>query len=286
MSEQHHSPKNFSFTGFVKLIRIQNLIIIILSQYLAALYLLEGIHLSNIRLFLLSLSTVIIAAAGYIINDYYDVKIDYVNKPQRVVVGKVLKRRVVLFWHTFMNFTAIAIAFYLSWKLAAVFFGSAFLLWLYSNQLKRLPFVGNFTVALLTGLSLTIIGLYFHQKEVLINIYALFAFAISLIREIIKDMEDWKGDADFGCKTLPIVFGIRKTKLIIYVLIALFGFLIFYLTQFLNNDILYYYFSGLALFIIYFVYRLQQADKIKDFHFLSNFCKLIMLSGIISMLLF
>jgi 4-hydroxybenzoate polyprenyltransferase len=283
---KNQRPRNFSFQGFFRLIRVQNLLIIVFSQYLCAIYLLEGISVTNIELFLLSLSTVFLAAAGYIINDYYDVKIDYVNKPNRVIVGKVLKRRVVLFSHSLLNFTAIGIGFYLNWKIAAIHFTSAFLLWLYSNQLKRLPFIGNLTVAFLTGISISIVSIYFGQKAILINIYAVFAFSISLIREIIKDMEDWKGDATFGCKTLPIIFGLRKTKLIVYSFIGLFGFLIFYLTQFLENNILYYYFSGLTLFIIYFVHRLSTADKVKDFHFLSTYCKVIMLSGIISILLF
>lgn len=283
---KNQRPRNFSFQGFFRLIRVQNLLIIVFSQYLCAIYLLEGISVTNIELFLLSLSTVFLAAAGYIINDYYDVKIDYVNKPNRVIVGKVLKRRVVLFSHSLLNFTAIGIGFYLNWEIAAIHFTSAFLLWLYSNQLKRLPFIGNLTVAFLTGISISIVSIYFGQKAILINIYAVFAFSISLIREIIKDMEDWKGDATFGCKTLPIIFGLRKTKLIVYSFIGLFGFLIFYLTQFLENNILYYYFSGLTLFIIYFVHRLSTADKVKDFHFLSTYCKVIMLSGIISILLF
>jgi len=157
---------------------------------------------------------------------------------------------------------------------------------LYSNQLKRLPFIGNFIVAALTGLSISIISIYFGQKPILVHTYALFAFAISLIREIVKDMEDWKGDANFGCKTLPIIWGIRKTKLLLYVLISLFYFLIFYMTQFLENDTLYLYFSGLTLFVIYFIHRLRLADTIKHYHFLSNFCKVMMLSGILSMLLF
>jgi 4-hydroxybenzoate polyprenyltransferase len=283
---KNQRPRNFSFQGFFRLIRVQNLLIIVFSQYLCAIYLLEGISVTNVELFLLSLSTVFLAAAGYIINDYYDVKIDYVNKPNRVIVGKVLKRRVVLFSHSLLNFTAIGIGFYLNLKIAAIHFTSAFLLWLYSNQLKRLPFIGNLTVAFLTGISISIVSIYFGQKAILINIYAVFAFSISLIREIIKDMEDWKGDATFGCKTLPIIFGLRKTKLIVYSFIGLFGFLIFYLTQFLENNILYYYFSGLTLFIIYFVHRLSTADKVKDFHFLSTYCKVIMLSGIISILLF
>lgn len=279
-------PKNFSFPGFVKLIRIQNLLIIVFTQYLTALFLLDGIHIFNLELFLLSLSTVFLAAAGYIINDYYDVKIDYINKPDKVIVGRVIKRRIVLFWHTFLNFAAIIIGTFLDWKIGAIHFTAAFMLWLYSNQLKRLPLIGNFIVAGLTGLSISIISLYFGQKPILVHTYALFAFAISFIREIVKDMEDWKGDANFGCKTLPIIWGIRKTKLLLYILISLFYFLIFYMTQFLENDILYFYFSGLTLFVIYFIHKLSLADTIRQYHFLSNFCKIIMLSGILSMLFF
>ncbi len=286
MTPPQQLPKNFSFPGFVKLIRLENLLIIVFTQYLAAIFLLEGIRLFNIDLFLLSLSTVILAAAGYIINDYYDVKIDYINKPDRVIVGKVIKRRVVIFWHTALNFIAIAIGAYLDWRLGVIHFFVAFMLWLYSNLLKRYPFIGNFTVALLTGLSISIVSLYFQQKAVLVNTYALFAFSISLIREIVKDMEDWKGDANFGCKTLPIVWGIRKTKVLLYVLIVLFYILIFYMTQFLENDILYIYFSGLTFFVIYFIHRLRLADTIKHYHYLSNFCKVIMMSGILSMLFF
>ncbi len=286
MTAAKSSPKNFSLQGFFRLIRIQNLIIIVFTQYLAAVFIIDSVSIFNLPLFLLCFSTVLLAAAGYIINDYYDVKIDYINKPDRVIVGKVLKRRVVLFWHTALNVLAIVIGFYLHWKIGLIHFTVAFLLWLYSNQLKRLPFIGNFIVALLTALSISILALYFKEKETILHIYALFAFAISLIREIIKDMEDWKGDANFGCKTLPIVWGIRNTKVFLYLLIVIFYFLLLYMTQFLQNNILYYYFSGLTLFIIYFIHRLRLADTIKHYHFLSNYCKLIMLSGILSMLFF
>lgn len=279
-------PRNFSFSGFVKLIRLENLLIIVLAQYLTGLCLVKSLHILNMDLFLLSLSTILVAAAGYIINDYYDVKIDYINKPGRVVVGKILKRRVVLFWHSFLNFSAIFIGLFMDWKLAAIHFISAFLLWIYSNLLKRLPFIGNLIVSFLSGLSIAVIGLYFKEHQLLVYIYAIFAFSINLIREVIKDMEDWKGDATFGCKTLPIIWGIRKTKLFLYVLITAFYFLLFYLAQFLDNHILYYYFSGITLFIIHFVYLLIKADTKKAFHQLSNYCKLIMLSGIISMLFF
>ncbi len=287
----NNKPSNFSITGFFKLIRFPNLAIIALTQYFTAIFLVASgeewkIALTDKGLMLLSLSTLIIAAAGYIINDYYDVKIDFVNKPERVVVDKVLKRRVVMMAHTFLNLTGIALGLLISYKIAVINFLSALLLWVYSNQLKRLPFVGNFSVALLTGLSLFIVAIYYQKNEFLVLAYAIFAFSITLIREIIKDIEDVKGDAVFGCKTLPVIWGIRKTKQIIYAFSAVFIALLFYLASLLNNQTLTMYFVMLIAPIAYLVYRLVKADTKKDFAYLSSFCKLLMLSGVLSMIFF
>ncbi|MEQ8573165.1 MAG: geranylgeranylglycerol-phosphate geranylgeranyltransferase, partial [Fulvivirga sp.] len=200
VSETHSKPTNFSISGFIQLTRFWNLLIIALAQYFTAYFLLSNSSLVfSKEMALLSFSTIIIAAAGYIINDYYDVKIDLINKPKRVVVGRILKRRVAMIAHTVLNFIGIGIGLHLSWKLGALNFLCAFVLWLYSNQLKRIAFLGNLSVALLTGLSILIIGLFFEPDNILIMAYSLFAFAFTLIREIIKDIEDLKGDSSFGC---------------------------------------------------------------------------------------
>lgn len=284
-------PVNFSLHGFFKVIRFPNLLIIAFTQYMTAGFLVgdsqQGIsRLTDINLLLLVISTLLIAAAGYIINDYYDVKIDYINKPKRVVVGRILKRRGVMVAHTLFNFSGIFIGFYLSTWVGIISVGSAFMLWWYSNQLKRLPFVGNFFIAVLTGASIFLVGIYYQQHIFLVNTYAFFAFSITLIREIVKDIEDLKGDADFGCRTLPIIFGIRQTKVILYILIATFIFIMFYLAERLGNQTLVIYFLILSLPILHFLYLLIKADTVKHFRMLSNYCKAIMLSGILSMAFF
>lgn len=284
-------PVNFSLHGFLKVIRFPNLLIIAFTQYMTAGFLVghaeEGIsHLLDLNLLLLVASTLFIAAAGYIINDYYDVKIDYINKPKRVVVGRILKRRGVMVAQVVLNFFGILIAFYLSVWVGIISVGSAFALWWYSNQLKRHPFVGNFLIAVLTGASIFLVGIYYQQNMYLINTYAFFAFSISLIREIVKDMEDLKGDADFGCRTLPVLLGIRKTKLILYFLIGAFVFIMFYLAAQLGNQTLIIYFLILLLPILHFLYLLVKADTVRHFRFISNYCKLLMLSGILSMAFF
>ncbi|MCE2734732.1 MAG: geranylgeranylglycerol-phosphate geranylgeranyltransferase, partial [Flammeovirgaceae bacterium] len=199
------------FSAMLRLTRFGNLLIIGFAQTATAFFLVGSHTWQTFSLWLLSSSTIIIAAAGYIINDYYDIKIDYINKPERVVIGKIIPRRFAILFHTLFSVGGIAIGFYLSWQIGVIHFFSAFMLWLYSNSLKRLPLIGNVVIAFLTALSVFIIAVFYKTNINLILIYSLFAFFISLVREVVKDMEDLKGDITFGCKTLPILWGIRKT---------------------------------------------------------------------------
>lgn len=282
MATSHQPVKDF-VGSLIKLTRFGNLIIIGLAQYFTAGFLV-GVHsLDDIRLFLLSTSTILIAAAGYVINDYYDVKIDYINKPERVVIGKSITRRYAILFHVVLSGMGILLGLYISWRIAALNVVSVFLLWLYSNSLKRLPFVGNFTVALLTGLSIWIVDVLYRTGSPLIVIYASFAFFITLVREIIKDMEDLKGDNTFGCKTLPIVWGLRRTKLVIYFILSIFSVTVVVLNHFYKALPLEYYFIFFFIPLLWMIYRLVRADTKKDFTILSGFCKVIMLLGILSM---
>jgi len=292
MTESHKkSETRITPKEIIQLIRLPNLLIIILTQYFTAIFLI-GMndpytqYLFDPNLFLLSSSTVIIAAAGYIINDYYDIKIDYINRPQKVVVGKLIKRRIALTTHIVFNFFGILIGVFVNILIGVINFLAAFILWFYSNHLKRIPFIGNFSIALLTGIGLMAVTLLYPKNQLLVFIYAMFAFFINLIREIIKDIEDWKGDQAFGCKTLPVIWGIRKTKRFVLFILMIFIILIILLTIKLDNYFLKIYFVFLAFPAIVFVQRLIWADSKRDFYLLSGFSKLIMLSGIISMIFF
>ena len=272
-----------TFSALLRLTRFWNLAIIGFSQYVAAWALIDPRSVFGYRLFLLSASTILIAAAGYVINDYYDVKIDLINKPERVVIGKGVTRRYAIFFHTVLSLAGVGIGFLLNWKIGLVNFVSGFLLWWYSNSLKRQPFVGNLTVALLTGLSIELVNLYFGVDHNIVTIYAIFAFFMTLVREIIKDMEDLKGDNTFGCRTLPIIWGLRKTKELLYGLLVVFGASVVAFNYFLVGLPMRYF--GLFLFLPlgWLLIKLIRADTIRDFHWLSVFCKAIMLMGIVSM---
>jgi 4-hydroxybenzoate polyprenyltransferase len=279
------------FKAFVLLTRVQNLAIIGLTQYLVAIFLSHDKSqwievILDWRLFLVVGSTLMIAAAGYMINDYYDVKIDLINKPKKVVIGRILKRRPVLMMHTVLNLTGVFLGLVAYWPIGVVNFFCAFLLWVYSNQLKRWPLIGNICIAFLTGCSVLVIGVLYQEAFHLVVAYAVFAACVNLIREIIKDMEDLKGDASFGCKTLPIILGIPKTKIFIYILTAGFGVLFIIIAHKLQNFVLNNFFIVLTLPSIFLLYRLYKADRPAHFQALSQLCKLIMIGGIFSMALF
>ena len=288
MTARQPIPFSAFALGFLRLIRVQNLLIVVATQFLARIALVGPRNawprlLTDPTIWLLSLSTVCIAAAGYIINDYFDIKIDLVNKPERVVIGRYLKRRVAIGTHQLLNAIGCLIGLYLSKWVFLTDVLSVSLLWFYSAQLKKQPFIGNVVVSLLTALSLIILAVYYRKNADMLLIYALFSFGITLIREIIKDMQDIRGDARFGARTLPIIWGLRRTKYLIYTLISLFVVTIFVIAYSLGNSRLVWIFGLLLIPIGWLTYRLVLADTRRDFGYLSQLCKLIMLLGVMSM---
>ena len=280
---QNQTSHPFTLAALLRLTRFWNLLIIGFAQYCTAIFLIDAKIIFNTDLFLLSVSTILIAAAGYIINDYYDVKIDLINKPDRVVIGKNITRRYAILFHTFLSIAGVIIGFFLNWKIGLINFLSVFFLWLYSNSLKRQPFIGNFIIAILTGLSILIINTFSGSNTYLVSIYSLFAFFMTLVREMIKDMEDLKGDDTFGCKTLPIIWGLRKSKWFVYGVVGLFAIAVLVVNHKYVGLPMYYFILFLFLPLGGLLIYLDRADTVKDFHRLSLVCKVIMLLGISSM---
>src|SRR5690554_539963 len=234
---------------FLRLIRPVNLLIIAVTMYSVGGYLdivyTDFNHgtmlIQSFNFFLLVISTVFIAAAGNIINDYFDVRADRVNRPERTVITKHIKRRWAIVFHWILNFVAFGIAIHLGLVLETFWYVfihllSINLLWFYSMQLKRTLVIGNVVIALLTALVPILVGIYYQDyfKEVMIesaypfhlNSYVffpvylgvglgVFAFVLNLTREIVKDMEDIKGDLVIKARTIPIVYGLRKSRSIV-----------------------------------------------------------------------
>lgn len=279
------NTKDLLIKSFLKLIRWNNLLIIAFSQYLVRYFLVNNAPMEveyDWRFFLMVCSTLCIAAGGYVINDYFDVKIDQINKPSEVFVGRVIKRRYALLIHQIFSGLGIFLGVFLGWKIFLINIFSVTILWFYASIFKKKPFSGNLLVAFLTALSISEIAIYYNPGRLIIHIYALFAFFVNLIREIIKDLEDMKGDAAHGSKTLAIVFGIRKTKNVIYLLLLMFVTCVLILISKIGNTNLWICFGILGLLLLMLLYKLVLADRKAHFAQLSTICKIIMLLGVAS----
>jgi 4-hydroxybenzoate polyprenyltransferase len=306
-----------TLSAFFRLIRWPNLVFIALTQVLfeycvyQKIYPLAGFAEGGTKQFiLLVLASVVIAAAGYIINDYFDLNIDQVNKPGKVIVSVHINRRWVIFWHMFLSllgliFTVSALPIAQHWHLVLANFGSIILLWFYSTNLKKQLLIGNVLISLLTAWVILVI--FFSKYPLRIDriltvdhnevrffrytvLYASFAFIISLIREVIKDMEDMDGDRKYGCKTMPIVWGLNASKVFvavwIIVLVATVVVVQFYVLPFGWWHSALYSMLFVAAPLVWIFRKLFKAQSPEDFHKLSSVVKLVMLAGILSMVFF
>jgi 4-hydroxybenzoate polyprenyltransferase len=270
--------------GLIKTSRIPNLLIAALVQLFTALFLLDepSLILTDLRFLLFILSTLMIAAGGYVINDYYDQKIDMVNRPTKVVIGIQLYRRPAMLSHFLFSVAGITIGFWLNTYVGIIHIFSAVTLWYYSNHLKRLPLLGNLAIAGLAGLLLLIVAIYFHKINKLVLIYALFASVVALIQEIIKDIEAAKGESTFGCSTVPVIWGVLVAKYLIYLISAL-GTILLTLYLIIGAGLaVQIYFACISPVFLWFLYQIHVADTQKKYRTLHTISNWIILSGILS----
>lgn len=296
------------FTAFITSIRPVNLFIIVLTQYLVRHLLilpayqveknitgLFPLHMSEEYFFLLVLSTVLIAAAGYILNDNIDAAIDRVNKPQKQSFAAGISRTTAINTFVIMTSIAVAMGFFLANSILNTWLGlvqvaSTVLLALYSGVLKKIIFAGNIIVAALSAMVIVIVGLYepsIYPNFNYIIMYGGFAFMISMVRETVKDAEDMEGDKVSGRKTVPAMLGISTTKVIISVLILLTALGIAkILYDFFYNSTYYSFWKILAAFEIPFLLLLAltwRANTKNNFRALSLVLKIFMLLGILTL---
>jgi 4-hydroxybenzoate polyprenyltransferase len=265
------------------------------------------LSLNDWQYLLLVLATVLIAAAGYVINDILDQETDYDNDKGNVIVGKLISEKVTYNLYFVLNITGVGIGYYLANVIHKPSFAGAFIiisatLYMYATSLKQMLLIGNIVVALILSFSVIIIGLFDllpatyegNQTEmgVLFSIlidYAIFAFIINLIREIVKDMEDVEGDYNNGMSTLPIAIGLGKTSKIVGVLgIIATLILLWYINSNLMLSKLYYAVIYGLLFVvapmIIFVVKVWNAKTKEEFRLLSTILKWIIFFGILSIL--
>ena len=310
---------------FLKLVRWQNLLVVILTMVLMRYAVLAPLIgkisvILNIGtgepvpmtlrfpwydFVLLVMATVLITAGGYVINDYFDIRTDLINKG-KVIVGTKISRRKAILWHSVLNIAGVAIGFYISYVSGYFLLGSMFLivsglLYFYSASYKRQFLIGNIIVALLTGMVPMLV--VFYEWPALYKYYtlnavslpkinfitywiggfALFAFLTNLTREIIKDIEDFEGDIAYGRNTVPVIMGIISSKIVSVILIIITIVLLYLIWHFFINDpiTLVYISVAVTLPLLIVIYKLVTGTERKQLHSASNLMKIVMLTGIL-----
>jgi 4-hydroxybenzoate polyprenyltransferase len=295
--------------AFLRMIRWPNLLFIALTQALFYYSVVVPLYrrADPAQLAWLITASVLIAAGGYIINDYFDLDIDLINKPGKNVINRYISRRWSIFLHLLLSVagifcTALATRFD-KWYLVGANLVCVLLLWLYSTSFKRQLLIGNILTSVLTAWTVLILfflkvpfSAAFNGDETTSKffrvafLYGGFAFIISLIREAVKDVEDMVGDERYGCTTMPIVVGIRATKIYIavwtVVLTAALVVLQLYILQFGWYAAVVYSMLFIIAPLAFFFSRLVKSMSTKDFSMLSAYAKWIMLAGILSMIFF
>lgn len=300
---------------FFKLIRWKNLILIALVQILIKYALLLPFYesygvttsLSELAFFLLVFATVCIAAGGNVINDIYDIETDKVNKPESVIVNKHISEKAALNLFIILNIIGVGMGFYLSNGIGksgyfVIFIIASALLYVYSSYLKQMLLVGNIVVSLVVSLSILLVGVFEllpvindANREIQITFfkiildYAIFAFMINLLRELVKDIEDIDGDYKAGMQTLPIVLGRERANKVVFFLslIPIFS-VVYYLITYLykQTEVVSYFLVFIIAPLIYVTIKLFSAEQKKQYRHISLVLKLVMLTGILSMVLY
>ncbi|MCR5697000.1 MAG: geranylgeranylglycerol-phosphate geranylgeranyltransferase [Marinilabiliaceae bacterium] len=304
-----------------QLIRLPNVIFVAVFQILLRYGIIlpqlanAGIEpaLTTAQFILLVLATTALTASGNVINDYFDVNVDKINRPERVIVGNTLDRRTVLLIHVILTFLGVVCGFYIALRLhkelyAFVFIIVPVLLWFYSSLFKKHFLIGNLVVAILTAATAWIVAstefaaLVLHHGHnitsnaacetawLYCNVYACFAFLMNAIREIVKDMEDAEGDAACGCRTLPVEMGYGRSKSIVMLLSTLL--VICILTAFLNssrlqsNEVLGWAFVAAIIVTITISNIITlHAQEPKQYHKASTLLKVAMGIGVATIIL-
>lgn len=294
IKEKSISQKKYSifykFFSLLSVVRGYNILIIVIAQYLASIFIfspnksLKNIIL-DLDLFVVVLASVCVIAAGYIINNFYDADKDKINRPVKAKIDGIVNQKTKLNIYFFLNFLGFFLGILVSWKAALFFALYIFLIWFYSHKLKRFPLTGLISSTILSLLPFFVIFVYFRNFSKVIFVHALFLFIILLIRELLKELENIKGDLLQNYKTVPVVYGERFTKILITVLsfIALVPTYVLWEYPEIGYMKYYFYFTGLVLTVLSMI--LWTGSSKKNYLFLHNVIKFIIILGVFSLVL-
>ena len=280
----------YKFISIFSVIRLYNIFIIIIAQYFTSIFIISidnsiSSILFDFQLFLLILSSSIAIASGYIINNFYDYEKDLINKPVKSKIDKVVRKRTKLSLYIILNFLCIYTSSLVSWKSVIFFSIYIFMIWFYSHKLKRILFIGNIVSSLLSVIPFLIILIYYKNFELIIFMYAIFLFLVVYMREIIKDLENIKGDFTLNYRTIPVVYGEQLSKYLLMVISFAVVVIVYFLLTFFDTGMMYYYYYFSIATLLLFTIVLWKYNSKKYYNLLHNLLKFLIVLGVLSIVL-
>ncbi|MGS4346384.1 geranylgeranylglycerol-phosphate geranylgeranyltransferase [Myroides odoratus] len=271
-------------------VRGYNIFVIILAQYLASIFIFapEKRALDVIldwRLFLIIFASALAIASGYIINNFYDAEKDLINRPTKSMLDRLVSQTTKLRVYFFLNFLSVCIVLPVSLHGAIFFAVYIFLLWFYSHKLKKYPIIGNLLASLLAMLPFFAILMYFGSFHISIFVHAFFLYLIILIREIMKDLENIRGDFANNYQTIPVRFGERMAKEVITAVFVLALIPVYFMTIRFDVGYMIYYFYFSIVILLVFLMLLWKSNTTQEYHQLHFLLKLLILLGVLSIVL-
>ncbi|MEQ3655355.1 MAG: geranylgeranylglycerol-phosphate geranylgeranyltransferase [Dokdonia sp.] len=278
------------FFSLFSVVRGYNILVIVIAQYLTAIFILAPEKLTrevvlDPNLLMLVLASAAAIAGGYIINNFYDSEKDLINRPRKVMLDRLVSQNTKLSFYFVLNFSSVIMASYVSFRAVVFFAIYIFGIWLYSHKLKRITFVGNLVAALLALTPFFAIFVYYRNLDTVIFIHASFLFLVVAMRELVKDLENLKGDLVQNYKTIPVVYGVKMSKLMLSSLAALTLIPLLLLVTSYNLGKMYFYFYGSMLLLILFLFILWQSRQKWHYLLLHLLLKTIIVAGVISIVL-
>lgn len=271
-------------------VRGYNIGLVVLAQYLTSIFILAHDTpmievLLDPSLFVLVLATVGAIASGYIINNFYDQEKDLINRPQKSILDHMVSQKTKFSLYFVINILVLLFSSLISLRAGLFFAGYMFFIWFYSHKIKKQPVLGNLTSALLSITPFFAILLYFKNYNLLIFVFGFYLFLILAIRELVKDLENIKGDLTLNYKTVPVVYGEKATKLMMSILIALNCLVSVLLVFYFELRLMHSFFIGATVYLIILLFMIWNAQRQQDYNRIHNFLKLLILAGVFSILL-
>ncbi|WP_295982408.1 geranylgeranylglycerol-phosphate geranylgeranyltransferase [uncultured Algibacter sp.] len=278
------------FFSLFSVVRGYNILVVVIAQYLTSIYILAHNKtvkeiVFDLNLLMLVLASASAIAGGYIINSFYDSEKDLINRPIKSTLDRLVSQNTKLSFYFILNFIAVIMASYVSFKAVAFFSIYIFGIWFYSHKLKRMPFIGNLTSAILSITPFFAIFLYYKNFETVIFVHAVFLFIMIAMRELTKDLENIKGDIAQNYVTIPVAYGEKTSKVMLTVLAALTLIPTYLLLFYFEVGYMYFFFYLSLLLLVVFLFLLWMSKTKIHYLILHNILKFIILAGVFSILL-